>query len=101
MNILIYFIIIFIILNILRIKQLITLPEKYMILLSLFCLILIITLFTRLYPDYIYKNKRFTDQCFIDEEKNRLGPSKCYFDADCKGERRCSSQGKCIGKSMC
>lgn len=101
MNILLYIIIIFVILNILRIKQIITLPQKYVILVALLCLSLIIALFTGLYPDYISSNKSFTRQCFINEKKNRLGPHKCFFNGDCRGKRICSSEGNCIGKSMC
>lgn len=101
MNILIVFLIIFTILNILKAYNVI---DSKFILLFVFLitgLSLIISLFLRFYPSYIPKNKNFSKLCFVNEKKNKLGPSKCFFNSDCKGNRYCSSRGECTGDSGC
>ena len=90
MNILIIFLIIFTILHILKAYNVI---DSKFILLFVFLitgLSLIISLFLRFYPSYIPKNKNFSKLCFVNEKKNKLGPSKCFFNSDCKGNRYCS-----------
>lgn len=68
------------------------------ILLLLFiCIALSFELLKRIKPN----TTNFYNKCFINENKNKLGPGNCYYDADCKGDRTCSHQGKCFGKSNC
>ena len=85
---------------ILRIKPIISRPTMYISIIS-FILIIILS-FTIPKISFIYKyNSKFRSNCKIDESKNRLGPGKCYFKKECKGDRYCSSNGICIGKSNC
>ena len=101
MNILILIILFALILNILRMRQIITLEQKYIIIMTFICLSLVIAIYVKIHPTFIPKNKNLTNRCFINEKKNKLGPHRCFFDSDCRGNRRCSSEGKCIGNAMC
>lgn len=101
MNILIIFLVFFIILHTLKAFNVI---DSKFILLFIFAVIgflLSVNLFLRFYPSYIPKDRNFSKLCFIDEKKNKLGPSKCFFNSDCRGQRYCSSSGNCLGKSGC
>lgn len=101
MNILIIVLILMIVLHTLKAFDVISNQQILLYLLSFLAFILLYTLFIRFFPSYIPKNKRFSDLCYIDEKKNKLGPSKCFFSSDCRGKRYCSSEGKCIGESGC
>lgn len=97
MNILGISILVFLSIYLLVFNKRITYTTLRIILLFFICISLAISLLVRFKPN----KSIFYEKCFIDENKNRLGPGKCYFDSDCRGNRKCSNKGNCVGKSNC
>lgn len=76
-------------------------PKKTYILLVFIILVTI----PLLYAIYLSETRSYyyrkPNKCFINENLNKLGRSRCFFNSDCRGRRTCSSLGYCKGESGC